>query len=175
MSLESCSWYTVCWARETFGFKRKESQAVVAETFNPSTQRAEANRSLSSRPAWSTEWVPGHPGLYKRKKPVSGKTQYQNKTSRRQQNLSSPLSAAYNSWMCSLRLECGRSTVQALSTCRFSLNTIAFTEHSFSGQGEGLQLNSSCKHRGTLCLNQTHSSTNGKHGLQWWGQLSNLR
>jgi hypothetical protein len=39
--------------------------AVVAHAFNPSTQGAEAGRFLSSRPAWSTEWVPGQPGLYR--------------------------------------------------------------------------------------------------------------
>jgi hypothetical protein len=35
---------------------------MVAHTFNPSTREAEAGRFLSSRPAWSTEWVPGQPG-----------------------------------------------------------------------------------------------------------------
>jgi hypothetical protein len=35
--------------------KTRESQAVVAHTFNPSTWEAEAGRFLSSRPAWSTE------------------------------------------------------------------------------------------------------------------------
>jgi hypothetical protein len=35
----------------------------VAYTFNPSTWEAEAGGFLSSRPAWSTEWVPGQPGL----------------------------------------------------------------------------------------------------------------
>jgi hypothetical protein len=34
-------------------------QAVVVHTFNPSTQEAEAGRSLSWRPAWFTEWVLG--------------------------------------------------------------------------------------------------------------------
>jgi hypothetical protein len=38
---------------------------VVAHTFNPSTWEAEAGGFLSSRPAWSTEWVPGQPGLYR--------------------------------------------------------------------------------------------------------------
>jgi hypothetical protein len=38
--------------------------AVVAHAFNPST-KAEAGRFLSSRPAWSTEWVPGQPGLHR--------------------------------------------------------------------------------------------------------------
>jgi hypothetical protein len=32
---------------------------------NPSTWEAEAGRFLSSKPAWSTEWVPGQPGLYR--------------------------------------------------------------------------------------------------------------
>jgi hypothetical protein len=38
---------------------------VVAHAFNPSTQEAEAGGFLSSRPAWSTELVPGQPGLYR--------------------------------------------------------------------------------------------------------------
>jgi hypothetical protein len=39
--------------------------AVVAHAFNPSTWEAEAGGFLSSRPAWSTEWVPGQPGLHR--------------------------------------------------------------------------------------------------------------
>jgi hypothetical protein len=46
-------WYSV--------FRR----AVVAHAFNPSTREAEAGGSLSSRPALSTEWVPGQPGLHR--------------------------------------------------------------------------------------------------------------
>jgi hypothetical protein len=38
---------------------------MVVHAFNPSTWEAEAGRFLSSRPAWSTKWVPGQPGLYK--------------------------------------------------------------------------------------------------------------
>jgi hypothetical protein len=40
---------------------------MVVHTFNPSTLEAEteAGRFLSSRPAWSTELVPGQPGLYR--------------------------------------------------------------------------------------------------------------
>jgi hypothetical protein len=37
----------------------------VAHSFNPRTWEAEAGRFLSSRSAWSTECVPGHPGLYR--------------------------------------------------------------------------------------------------------------
>jgi hypothetical protein len=33
--------------------------------FNPSTWEAEAGEFLSLRPAWSTEWDPGQPGLYR--------------------------------------------------------------------------------------------------------------
>ena len=35
--------------------KTKSELGVVAHTFDPSTQKAEAGGSLSSRPAWSTE------------------------------------------------------------------------------------------------------------------------
>jgi hypothetical protein len=38
---------------------------MVVHAFNPSTQEVEAGRFLSSRPAWSTKWVPGQPGLYR--------------------------------------------------------------------------------------------------------------
>ena len=41
------------------------SWAVVAHAFNLSTWEAEAGGFLSSRPAWSTEWVPGQPGIYR--------------------------------------------------------------------------------------------------------------
>jgi hypothetical protein len=37
---------------------------VVAHAFNPRTPEAEAGGFLSSRPAWSTKWVPGQPELY---------------------------------------------------------------------------------------------------------------
>jgi hypothetical protein len=38
---------------------------MVEHAFNPSTQEVEAGRFLSSRPAWSTKWVPGQPGLHR--------------------------------------------------------------------------------------------------------------
>jgi hypothetical protein len=36
-------------------------QNQVAHAFNPKTWEAEADRYLSSRPAWSTLWVPVQP------------------------------------------------------------------------------------------------------------------
>jgi hypothetical protein len=40
-------------------------QAVMVPAFNPSTWEAEAGVFLSSRPAYSKEWIPGQPGLYR--------------------------------------------------------------------------------------------------------------
>jgi hypothetical protein len=45
--------------------KGENSRAVVAHAFNPSTQEAGAGGFLSSRPAWSTKWGPGQPGLHR--------------------------------------------------------------------------------------------------------------
>jgi hypothetical protein len=42
---------------------KRQKPGVVAHSFNPSTQEAEAGEFLSLRPVWSTEWVPGQPGL----------------------------------------------------------------------------------------------------------------
>jgi hypothetical protein len=39
--------------------------AVVAHTFDPRAWEAEAGKSVSSRSAWSTEHIPGQPGLLK--------------------------------------------------------------------------------------------------------------
>jgi hypothetical protein len=54
---------------------------VVAHAFNPST---EGGGFLSSRPAWSTELVPGEPGVHretlsKKKKKNQKKNKKQNK------------------------------------------------------------------------------------------------
>jgi hypothetical protein len=38
---------------------------VVARTFSPSTREAEAGGFLSSKPSWSTKWVPAQPGLHR--------------------------------------------------------------------------------------------------------------
>jgi hypothetical protein len=41
--------------KENKPLKEKESRAVVAHAFNPSTWEVKAGRFLSLRPAWSTE------------------------------------------------------------------------------------------------------------------------
>jgi hypothetical protein len=38
---------------------------VVVHAFNPSTWEAKADRFLSLKPTWSTEWVPGQPILHR--------------------------------------------------------------------------------------------------------------
>jgi hypothetical protein len=52
----------------------------VAHAFNPSTREAEAGEFLSSRPAWSTKWVPGQPGLHRETLSWKIKTNKQPKT-----------------------------------------------------------------------------------------------
>ena len=54
------------WLFFFFSNSRFASQALVAHACNPSTREAEAGGFLSSRPAWSTEWAPGQPGLYRK-------------------------------------------------------------------------------------------------------------
>jgi hypothetical protein len=56
---------------------------VVAHAFNPSTQEAEAGGFLSSRPAWSTKWVPGKPGLHRETLSRKTKTKTKNKKRKR--------------------------------------------------------------------------------------------
>ena len=46
-------------------WKLTSGWAVVAQAFNPITWEAEAGGFLISIPAWSTEWVPGQPGLHR--------------------------------------------------------------------------------------------------------------
>jgi hypothetical protein len=52
--------------------------AVVEHAFNPSTWEAEAGGFLSSRPAWSIEWVSGQPGIHR--ETLSWKNKNKNKT-----------------------------------------------------------------------------------------------
>jgi hypothetical protein len=72
--LDMRNWLKICFLQP----------GVVAHAFNPSTQEAEAEAGgfLSSRPAWSTEWVLGQPGLYR--ETLSQKTKRQtNKQTKR--------------------------------------------------------------------------------------------
>jgi hypothetical protein len=56
----------------------------VAHAFNPSTREAEAGGFLSSRLAWSTEWVPGQPGLHRETLSRKTKTKHTNKQTKYQ-------------------------------------------------------------------------------------------
>jgi hypothetical protein len=63
--------------------KKAAARGVVAHTFNPSAREAEAGGFLSSRPAWSTKWAPGQPGLHR--ETLSRKTKKKKKKRRQQQ------------------------------------------------------------------------------------------
>jgi hypothetical protein len=63
---------------------KQKSQAVVAHAFNPSTWEAEPGGFLSSRPAWSTEWVP-RKARDTQRNPVSQNKTKQNKTHTKKQ------------------------------------------------------------------------------------------
>jgi hypothetical protein len=76
-----CQAYTV----RTCLKKEKEKPGVVAHAFNPSTREAEAGGFLSSRPAWSTKWVPGQPGLHR--ETLSRKTKKKEKEEGRRQRM----------------------------------------------------------------------------------------
>jgi hypothetical protein len=52
-------------AQRIFFLKSDIHSCAMVCDFNPNTQKAETDRSLSSRPTWSTEWVPGQPGLHR--------------------------------------------------------------------------------------------------------------
>ena len=62
---------------------------MVVHVFNPSTWEAEAGGFLSSRIAWSTEWVPGLLGLYR--ETLSWKTKGKKKKKERKKRLKTPL------------------------------------------------------------------------------------
>jgi hypothetical protein len=72
--------------------KTKKQPGVVVHAFNPRTREAEVGKSLSSRPAWSTQWVPGQPGLHR--ETLSRKTK--NKTKQKQTNKKNPKSKNNN-------------------------------------------------------------------------------
>jgi hypothetical protein len=89
-----------------------ESQTLpglVAHAFNPSTWEAEAVGFLSSRPAWSTEWVSGQPGLQKTKNQTNKQTKKKARLwtilkmtvllGKRQAGLLSSLAVIFTWWM----------------------------------------------------------------------------
>jgi len=59
----SIGFIVICWVFKKN--KNKNEPGMVVHSFDPSTPEAEAGRFLRSRPTWSTEWVPGHPGLHR--------------------------------------------------------------------------------------------------------------
>jgi len=59
--------------------KKKKGREVMAHAFDPSTWEAEAGEFLSSRPAWSTKWVPGQPGLHRETLSEKNKTKQKRK------------------------------------------------------------------------------------------------
>jgi hypothetical protein len=64
-SSTAASRVTSLWPSGSHPQKLSSKPGVVAHAFNPSIQEAEAGGFLSSRPAWSTKWVPGQSGLYR--------------------------------------------------------------------------------------------------------------
>jgi hypothetical protein len=73
-------------AIDSLRLRNKMEPGMVAHAFNPSTWEAEASRFLSSRPAWSTEWVPGQTGLH-REICLKNKNKKQNKTKTQKRNI----------------------------------------------------------------------------------------
>ena len=66
------------------GIFNKEMGQAVAPAFNPSTWEAEAGGFLSLRPAWSTEWALGQPGMHR--ETLSWKTKTNKQTNKTKQN-----------------------------------------------------------------------------------------
>jgi predicted nuclease of restriction endonuclease-like (RecB) superfamily len=58
------------------------SQTVVELACNPSIMKAETGRSLRPRPAWSTEQIPGQPGLHRETLSQKNKTNKKQKTNK---------------------------------------------------------------------------------------------
>ena len=56
---------------------------MVAHAFNPSTQEVEVGRSVSSKPAWSIERIPGEPGLHRETLSQTNKQTKQNKITKK--------------------------------------------------------------------------------------------
>jgi hypothetical protein len=71
-----------CYVNFCIHYKRDLWPGVVVHPFNPSTREAEAGGFLSLRPAWSTKWVPGQPGLYRETLSQKNKTKQNKKRER---------------------------------------------------------------------------------------------
>jgi hypothetical protein len=91
-----CAW--VWWRK----FITETEPGMVAHAFNPSTREAEAGGFLSSKPAWSTELVPGQPGLFR--ETLSGKTKNKqtnkNKKGGGETEISGRIQSGYDSETC---------------------------------------------------------------------------
>jgi hypothetical protein len=87
------------------------SQAVVAHAFNPSTWEAEAGGFLSSRPAWSTEWVPGQPGLHR--ETLSRKTNQPTKKNQKEKKVNFMCGGRH---MCAIVKQVGRQWISSSLT-----------------------------------------------------------
>jgi hypothetical protein len=76
------TWYGIKW-KHLLCLLLKEDMDELGSGgvhLNPSTWKAEAGRFLSSRPAWSTESVPGQPGLHRETLSQKQNKTKQNKT-----------------------------------------------------------------------------------------------
>lgn len=124
--------------------KQTKCQAVVACTFNPKTQEPEADESLSSKPAWSTEWITRQPGLHK-----TTMSQRQNKPNKNKEKWG---------WGCRTAAECLSCIHESLGsvsmwvpqgpTCPAFPSTITHLCSNF----EGRVLDDTVTVRGTCCM-----------------------
>ena len=92
--IERCSLRKYSWNLSTkLSIKNSYRLVVVAHTFNPSTREAEAGGSLSSRPAWSTELVPGQPRLHRETLSQKPKKKKKKKKKRKKKKTKIPIPA----------------------------------------------------------------------------------
>jgi len=73
-----------CLEQQLFSSPNKLLFLQVKQKSYPSTWEAEAGGFLSSRPAWSTKWVPGQPGLHR--ETLSWKTKNNNNNKKQKKN-----------------------------------------------------------------------------------------
>ena len=106
---------------------------MEAHTFKPSIRKAEAGGFLSSRPAWSTKWVPGQPGLqsefqdslgYTKKPCLENKTK-QNKTNK-QTNKQKKTGERWQCYLLSLDTSCWFGTSSCLGASLIFISSPCF-------------------------------------------------